>query len=629
MTNAFEYVVSLRDKVSAIAQRVSDAVSGIKEKTDKATEGFAKVSDKAQAALAKISTGAKSASKDSNFLKFSVNELRAKLEEVNKVRFGTVLKSEFEKATKEAEKLEQKIKRLNQGISGSGLGSKFAGWRNDFMESMPGANLMKNPIALAGAAVGGFWAATQKAMEAGKEKMKLQTLTGSKEIGGALYDGLTKFATDTVFGNEVYDMASQMLANGIHEGDVLPVMKELGDISMGDAQKLGSLSLAFAQVKGKGKLAGQELLQLINAGFNPLQVLSEKTGVSMSKLQEDMEKGKLTVNDVRKAMQLATGPGGKFHNMLNDVANTPYGQLEGLKGQLEQMMVKIGEVFLPIATKFMQFISWISEKMGPYLQPAVLILGTLAGALIAVSVAQWALNSAIWANPVTWIIAGIAVLIALISYLIVNISGWGNAWKTVVNNAKLNWEVFTSGAKLVWDGLVNGILIGLDKIKSGWYQFKNVVGIGDEAENNSILEQIANDTERRKEEITKAKQDFDTKSAALKSGSKNAFEQLSWQGKSVSNIKDDLLSTIAPPKGIPGAKTDGKDGKDKLGKKGKSTAESIATGGTKHNYITLNIKELIGIQNYAGSKDAASEKAGAEIIDEILRLTASATTAAG
>ncbi|MDY3536382.1 tape measure protein, partial [Riemerella anatipestifer] len=138
-------------------------------------------------------------------------------------------------------------------------------------------------------AMGGLWSATEKSMEAGKEKMKLQTLASTQEVGTALYDGLTKFATDTVFGTEVYDMANQMLANGIKDADVLPIMQQLGDISMGDANKLGSLSLAFAQINGKGKLAGQELLQLINAGFNPLQVLSEKTGESMESLTKRME----------------------------------------------------------------------------------------------------------------------------------------------------------------------------------------------------------------------------------------------------------------------------------------------------------------------------------------------------
>ena len=125
----------------------------------------------------------------------------------------------------------------------------------------------------------------------------------------------------------------------------------------------------MAQIQGKGHLAGQELLQLINAGFNPLQIISEKTGESMNSLKEKMEDGKISFNDVRRAMDMATGEGGRFHKMLEQVADTPYGQLEGLKGQLEQMMVKIGSVFIPIASKMMSFFSWLGEQLGLWMMP--------------------------------------------------------------------------------------------------------------------------------------------------------------------------------------------------------------------------------------------------------------------
>src|SRR5690554_4912787 len=429
-----EFIISLKDKVSAITDKVNASVNATKDKLNQATSAAEKLGPKINAAFSGVYNKAKSAVKGPEFLTHSVEDLRTKLEEVNKVRFNTVLASEFKSATREAKKLEKQISRIEQGISGSGIGSKIAGWRKDFANSMPGADLIRNPLTLAGAAIGGFWKTTNKAMEAGKEKIKLQTLTGSKEIGTELYNGLTKFATDTVFGDELYDMGAQMLANGIKSTDVLPVMKELGDISMGDAQKLGSLSLAFAQVQGKGHLAGQELLQLINAGFNPLQVISEETGESMESLRTKMSKGEIGIDKVREAMQIATGPGGKFYKMLDDVANTPYGQLENIRGTISQMMIQIGEVFLPIASKFMTFISWIAEKAGPFLKPFVVVLGFLAAGLLTVAVAQWAMTTAVWANtaallanPITWIVVAIAALIAIIVSAINKYHEWGAA----------------------------------------------------------------------------------------------------------------------------------------------------------------------------------------------------------
>ena len=77
----------------------------------------------------------------------------------------------------------------------------------------------------------------------------------------------------------------------------------------------------------------------------------------------------------------------------------------------------------------------------------------------------------------------------------------------------------------------------------------------------------------------------------------------------------------------------GKPDKDKKGKKGlkhslDKTNEATATGGTKHNYITITFKALIGIQNYTGTKSNESEIAGQNVSDELLRALTLATTAA-
>ena len=68
----------------------------------------------------------------------------------------------------------------------------------------------------------------------------------------------------------------------------------LGDISGGNSERMKYLTLAFSQAGSAGKLMGQDLLQMVNAGFNPLQVISEKTGRSMGDLRKDMEKGKIS-----------------------------------------------------------------------------------------------------------------------------------------------------------------------------------------------------------------------------------------------------------------------------------------------------------------------------------------------
>lgn len=99
---------------------------------------------------------------------------------------------------------------------------------------------------------------------------------------------------------------STMLSFGVAEEKVLPMMKQLGDISMGNADRFQHLALAFAQVSAAGRLTGQDLLQMVNAGFNPLQEIAKKTGKSLGDLKDEMAEGAISTKMVEEAMRAAT-----------------------------------------------------------------------------------------------------------------------------------------------------------------------------------------------------------------------------------------------------------------------------------------------------------------------------------
>lgn len=619
MANSFEYIISLKDKFSAVTDKVNASVSSIRE-------NVSGISNSAGGAFNKLNNSARKSIEGTDRLKNSIQELKGRLDVAQRGIQTTHSRNAFRFYTEEAKKLERQIRRLEAGISGNGLFSKLKSWRNDFASSIPGANLLRNPIAGAAGAIGGLWHATGKAMEAGKERMKMQVLTGSSEIGGALYDGLTKFATDTVFGSEVYDMGAQMLANGIKDADVLPLMKQLGDISMGDAQKLGSLSLAFSQITSAGKLMGQDLLQMVNAGFNPLQVISEATGESMTSLKEKMSKGLITVDDVRNAMAIATGEGGKFNNMLEKVAETPYGQLEGLRGQIDQMVISIGEAFLPIATKLMSFISWLGEKAGPVLKPFAVILGTVSAVLLVLAAAQWVANLAVWAFPGVWIIMAIVALIAAITWLISKVSGWGEAWDHTVKGAKLAFKAFVEFHKAQFTALVQSFMMGIDRIRLAWTKFKQFIGLGDKDANQEMILKMEQSIKDRQEAIMQGYVKAGKLSMDAIEEFKKAGSSLKWNSGDGFSIKDAMgIPGTTAGLGLAGAGANGAGGKTE----GKKTNESIATGGTRHNYVTINLKNLIEILNIEGKsfRESTSEMER-QVLDALLRVTASATTAA-
>lgn len=175
------------------------------------------------------------------------------------------------------------------------------------------------------------------------------TLAGTK--GDALFGEIRQFAVQTpMMMKDLAKGAQTMLAFNIEAEKVMPMLRAIGDISMGDAQKFDSLTLAFSQMSSTGKLMGQDLLQMINAGFNPLSVISEKTGKSIGELKEEMEQGKITTQMVTEAFMSATSEGGKFYGMLEKQSHGIKGAISNLQGAIEDMYNDLGEASQGIIT---------------------------------------------------------------------------------------------------------------------------------------------------------------------------------------------------------------------------------------------------------------------------------------
>ena len=170
-----------------------------------------------------------------------------------------------------------------------------------------------------------------------------QTLAG-EQAGGALFSQIKQFATTTpMLMQDLAKGAQTLLAFNIPAEQVMDTLKQLGDISMGDSQKFNSLVLAFAQMSSAGKLAGQDLLQMINAGFNPLAEMATKTGKSIGALKDEMSKGNISVEMVKDAFASATSEGGKFYMMLEKQSQTISGALSNLQGAWDDMLNSMGE----------------------------------------------------------------------------------------------------------------------------------------------------------------------------------------------------------------------------------------------------------------------------------------------
>lgn len=226
-------------------------------------------------------------------------------------------------------------------------------------------------------------------------RISFETLAGER-IGKQLYEDIKQFATSTpMMMSDLAKGAQTLLGFNIEAEKVMPILRQIGDISMGDAQKFNSLTLAFAQMSSTGKLMGQDLLQMINAGFNPLVQIAEKTGKSISQLKDEMSQGKVSVEMVEEAFKVATSEGGKFNGMLEKQSKGIKGAVSNLEGAWQDMLNSIGEQQqglmvegISLATSLVQNY----EKVGQVLMGLVATYGTYKAAVIAVTLAETTAN---------------------------------------------------------------------------------------------------------------------------------------------------------------------------------------------------------------------------------------------
>lgn len=205
-------------------------------------------------------------------------------------------------------------------------------------------------------------ASIQTAAQFEQLSTSFRIMAGSAAEGQKLTDSLIQLAAKTPMTTESLSRAAQtLLAFGESTDSVIGDLKLLGDITGGEAQRFQSLALAFAQVGSTGRLTGQDLMQMVNQGFNPLQIMSEKTGKSMAQLKKEMADGKISFDMVKQAMIDATSEGGRFYGLMNEQSETLNGKLSTMSDTWQQVGKSIGDAFLPMAKKAVGALNTIGQ----------------------------------------------------------------------------------------------------------------------------------------------------------------------------------------------------------------------------------------------------------------------------
>lgn len=511
----------------------------------------------------------------------------------------------------------------------------FSNFKSSLM-SIPGMSFLTNPYTLIASGIG---AVTKLGMEAETTATAFEVLVGSEEKAAGLLKQLDKFAADTPFNKlQLTQNAQQMMNFGVASDKVMGYLQQLGDISGGNAERFSSLSLVFGQVSASGKLMGQDLLQFINAGFNPLKELEAMTGKSYKELQELMSKGEITFDHVAAAMAHATGEGGKFHGMMEKQSQTLGGRWSTMVDTIQQKALslfdKIAEplkglldivnmIIPPIASVFeflftviggvINFILKFKTELG-YLAVVVgvatvafkaktIALYGLVGAIKIVSAVtkvwegvQWLLNIAMNANPIGIVITVIAALVAAVVYCWNKFAGFRAFILTM-------WDVFKGFGEIIKTFVID--------------RFKELLGgLGDLG--NALLKLFSGDWKGAKDSALSGFRKLsgaDSSIAAAKkvkelytsSWEKNYAEQSAKDKK-----PEDNPDGVTTPRlvGSPTALTFGSGSEDSKsgGKGGKKTAEAITTGGTRNTSINMNISKFFDCINvYMNDKTDTAE----------------------
>jgi tape measure domain-containing protein len=392
---------------------------------DMASGGLAKIASTAQATSNKMKGANGTLAQSYDQIKNKINDLESTIRRSTSINHIRAAKKEL-----------QELNRMQMRHPGNvGGGGGMGGMLRQVLPMLGVAGVL---------AMGG------KALSSGLEAQSRQTsfeVMAGKEAGTKLNQNLTTYAQDSIYGNEVYKNAQTMMGFGIEAENVMPSLKMLGDVAMGDANRLGNLTLAFSQVRAAGKLTGQDLLQFINAGFNPLQTIAEKTGMSMGELKDKVSQGAISFEMVEEAFKAATSEGGRFNDMTNKISQTDYGKVQAFWGQLSGFFMELGGFIAPVAGMVADFGSeLLTAEPGALALAAAIGIAAIAlnwaGIALGFAAAKtWLLNIAMSANPVGLVVAGIALLVGGIIYAWNKFEGfrkvvWGlwGAFKQVFEN---------------------------------------------------------------------------------------------------------------------------------------------------------------------------------------------------
>lgn len=301
--------------------------------------------------------------------------------------------SDLSAKTREIERLEAEARRANEQL---GRMKKTTDDVNEaFKNSIPSVSSLKRALA----SVGGVYVFQQLARdvirvrgEMEQMEVAITSLVGSQDKASVLIKDLKDFARMSPLTiKDLMEATQTMIGFGVSVEKIPRFIRALGDVTLGNSERFKSITLAFSQMTAAGRLMGQDNLQFINAGFNPLMYIAEKTGKTMKELRDEMQKGAISTKMVEDAFISATEAGGRFYQMSEKTSQTVAGQMNKLRDSIYRSLNDFGEKnegVIMDSIKGMTYLIDNYEQVGRVLVGLVVSYGTYRTAVILATAAE-------------------------------------------------------------------------------------------------------------------------------------------------------------------------------------------------------------------------------------------------
>ena len=295
--------------------------------------------------------------------------------------------------TAEIERLERQAQMANAQLHR--MQTEVGGVRDALNSSLPSISQFKKLLA----DIGGIYVVRELISDIIRVRGEMEqmetavtSLISSTDKAGDVIRDLKDFSRQTPLTvKDLMNATQTMIGFGVEVEKIPRFIRALGDVSIGNSERFKALALAFSQMTAAGRLMGQDNLQFINAGFNPLMYIAEKTGKTMKELRDEMQRGAITTEMVEQAFIEATEAGGRFYRMSEKTSQTVAGQMNKLGDSIYKALDKFGadnEQMIMSGIHSIQVLVDNYEQVGRALMGMVVSYGTYRTAVILATAAE-------------------------------------------------------------------------------------------------------------------------------------------------------------------------------------------------------------------------------------------------